>query len=128
MSGQFEQLLVARDENGSVATGRQFQEFLIVLVAAAGQRRRLLACGFAHDDEAAIGPHQLILRFPIKRKFGVSGNAFKFGEAIRVAEATSAAFGNGLLKAICPCVVKMQHVHDDIGVQDNPDCCGRWLW
>jgi len=128
MPGQFEQLLVARDENARAATCRQFQEFLIILVAAAGEWWWRISCGLAHYDETEIGLHQVPLVFVVKREFGICRNTFKFGEASCVAKAANAAPGDGVFQPICPGVMEMKHVHDDIGIQDDPDRGDRCLW
>ena len=119
MPGQTEQLLVPRYKYVSPATGRQFEEFLVVCVAAAGQYRHLASTGIALDDETGVVLQQGVLSSLVKLELRVGGDAFELGEARRIAETEDVAAANGMVQPARVLVLKVQHVHDDVGVEDD---------
>ena len=124
MPGQSEQLLVARDEQVGFAAGGQLQKLLVIGIAAARKGSIVSVGGFVPGDEAKIGSQQFILTCPVEIEFGIGGDALQFAEASSVAETEDMAPGYGVFQPVRARVLKMKHVHDNIGVenQSHPRC------
>lgn len=111
-----------------MATGSQFQKLLVVFVPAARQFRPFVGTGLALDDETCVVLQQRLLPEFVELEFGIGCNAFELGEARRVTKAADMASGDGVNQPIRALVLKVQHVHDDIGIEDDrswlPLCFG----
>jgi len=84
VSRESEQQLVTRDQQVGLTTGSQYQELLVILVAATRQRVTFFATSLTKRDEFAVLLQHLVLLFRCQTEFRVITNPFQLGKTFRV--------------------------------------------
>jgi len=117
VSREPEQQLVTRDQQVGLTTGRQYQELLVILVAATRQRVAFFAIGLTKRDELAVLLQHLALLFRCQIEFGVIANPFQFGKTFRVRKTRKSFIGDDGSQENGVTVGKVQQVHHDVGIK-----------
>ena len=127
MPGELEQQLVARDQQVGFTARGENQELLVVGVAATRKWIVFLALARTDNHEFAVASHQRRSRIVIEAELGITGNASEFGKAIIIGKTDEPLRCDRCLQRLRMDIGKVQHVHHDVRVEDQPGCCGKRL-
>ena len=116
---ELEQEFVARDQQPGLAACCENQEFLIVCIAAARQGVGFIAFGIEQNGKVLVTCYQPGPPGRIKRELRVAGYSFKLSQAFLVRKALQSSLADSGFQRLCVPVVKVQHVHHDVGVKNE---------
>ena len=116
---ELEQEFVARDQKLGLAACCENQEFLIVCIAATRQGVGFIAFGIAQKCNFFITGDQFRPPGRIKRELRIAGYSFEFSQALRVSKTLQSSLADSGFQRLCVPVVKVQHVHHDVGVKNE---------
>ena len=116
--GAQEQFVACYQQVCSCTRGED-QKFLVVTVAAAGQDELLARRGWKTGSQCLVALEQGCLLRRGEAKFRVGENALQFSQAFGVGQGVNLAGFDGLKERRRAAVGKMQHVHDDVGIEDE---------